>query len=202
MRDFILVAFTILTVILLIIMWIWYVVFGKSLRKMIFTMLGILQDRDAIVDPNAEILPNQERHSSDILREKAAHIKVDVPLEAQYAPPQATLPQYERGELARDTSDNGWPRELSYEERHEQRPFLNANLQTETEVYEPPQDLVQRAEILDVENPIVQPPQAPIDAEIPTDVPHVDASDEGLHSSSLPPGRDLRDKRYNRNESD
>jgi hypothetical protein len=206
MRDFLLISIGLIAVFLLIVMWIWYIIFGKSLRKMLFAMVGIIQDRDRLVDPEAEIVPNLERHASDDLMDTAAHVKADIPLAGQPIPPQARVPQYERGQLAQNTSDNGWPRELNYEERHEARPFLNANLQTETEIYEPPQELVQRSEILDVENPIVQPTQPPIDVEIPDNIPHVDTSDNksdyGVRDTSHPPGRMLRDKRYNRNESD
>jgi hypothetical protein len=210
MRDFLLISIGLIAVFLLIVMWIWYIIFGKSLRKMVFTMLGVVLDKDRLVDPEAEIVPNLERHASDDLMDTAAHVKADIPLAGQPIPQQARVPQYERGQLAQNTSDNGWPRELNYEERHEARPFLNANLQTETEIYEPPQELVQRSEILDVENPIVQPvqptQQPPMDVEIPDNIPHVDTSDNksdyGVRDSDLPPGRVLRDKRYNRNESD
>jgi hypothetical protein len=222
MRDFLLISIGLIAVFLLIVMWVWYIIFGKSLRKMVFTMLGVVLDKDRLVDPEAEIIPNLERHASDDLLDTAAHVKADIPLAGQPLPQQARVPQYERGQLAQNTSDNGWPRELSYEERHEPRPFLNANLQTETEIYEPPQQLVQRSEILDVENPIVQPVQPvqppmdvenpivqpvqpPMDVEIPN-IPHVDTSDNksdyGVRDSDISPGRMLRDKRHNRNESD
>jgi hypothetical protein len=142
MRAFMIVALSLVGITIFLIMWVWYVVFGKSLRKMLVTILDIIFNRNQLVDPDAEILPNTDKYASDALEEIAAHVKADVPLEAQFIPPQAMLPASDRDTLAQTTSDNGWPRQLNYETRHAKHPFLEVNLRTETE---------QTHEIMDVD---------------------------------------------------
>ena len=81
-------------------------------------------------------------------------------------------------------------------------PTSNPNVQTE--IYQAPQELVERPAILDAEQPIVQSPNTPIQGEVPSDVAHLiedDSSKYAVRDSSLPPGRIIRDGRYNRNAS-
>ncbi|MDQ7025154.1 MAG: hypothetical protein Q9P01_08150 [Anaerolineae bacterium] len=57
MRGFLIVTLSMVGIILLILLWVWNFVFRRSMRKMIFIMMGIMQNRGAIVDPDADIMP-------------------------------------------------------------------------------------------------------------------------------------------------
>lgn len=151
MRGFLIVALSMVGIILLILFWVWRFVFKKSLRKMIFIMMGIMQNSDELVDPDAEILPSMEKHSSDVLDDKAAEAKQQSPFEPPQATPKANMPS---DDTTQDTSDNGWPRQLDYETRHEKHPFRQVHLRTDNE---------QTHEIMDVDT--YQPPEIEADSQ-------------------------------------
>jgi hypothetical protein len=209
------------------------------------------QDKD-LVDPDAEIFPLQERHSSDVLKDRALEAKSDIlppghVLPQQAIPPQAmpqqVLPQQmpqavlppmvEPAPLPMNTMPQVAPPPVmpnAYVPAVEQAPIIpnnpvppvnapapmmpNSNLPpvpaptssnlVQTEIYQAPQELVERPAILDSDTPIVQTPPAPIQGEVSVDTPGLGSDDNSKYAvrdSSLPPGRRIRDGRYNRNAS-
>jgi hypothetical protein len=205
------------------------------------------QDKD-LVDPDAEIFPLQERHSSDVLKDRALEAKSDIlppghviPQQAiapqampQQVMPQAVLPpMVEPVPLPMNTVPQVAPPPVmpnAYVPAVEQAPMIpnnpvppvtapapmmpNSNLPpvpaptssdlVQTEIYQAPQELVQRPAILDSNTPIVDTPPAPIQGEVPQSLSSVgtdDGSKYAVRDSSLPPGRRIRDGRYNRNAS-
>ena len=147
MRETIIVSFAIAAIIISAILFVWSRVFGRPLWRMMFMMLGVWQNKGSLVDPQAEIVPNQERYSSQELEERAALAKQAMPFDTTPAAPIAKLPS--KDSTSKTTSDSGWPRELDYETRHEPHPFRNVNFETDTEKtheimdvdsYNPPDD--------------------------------------------------------------
>jgi len=133
MRIFLIVALILIAIILLIVWWVWNVVFRRSLRKALFTFIGIAIDRDARVDPDAPIMPSEEQPLSEVLEAQAQQVNFDDALASHqhHSLPKATL--LPEDDEARDTSDNGWPRQLDYKTRHERQPFREVHLRTENE---------------------------------------------------------------------
>lgn len=133
MRELLIISLIILGIIIFIILWVWRFIFQKSLRKLVLSMLAIAQDRDALVDPDAEIFPNQDVLSSEVLEAKAQQVKAQMPFEPHKPLPKAHFPADDTSEWLRDTSDSGWPRALDYESRHEPHPFRQVHLRTRNE---------------------------------------------------------------------
>lgn len=118
-----------------ILLFVWNVVFGQSLRKMIMTFVGIAIDRGALVNPDAPADIRRDDPLSTEFERKAEMIKGQSVLTGQQEPaiPRAAIPETERGALAQETSDNGWPRVLDEETRGEPRAFRKLHLRTEYE---------------------------------------------------------------------
>ena len=146
---------------------------------------------------NPDILPadaNLEKHSSDTIEEIAEHAKQEA---VMHTPPPVTNPPPQA------------PAPAQMVQVVPEQPYVPQppqNLQPDSQqVYEPPEPLQQRAVILDVENPIVQPPPEAMDVDIPTDISRPSEpthdSDYGVRYSPDSPGRLLRDKRYRRNSA-
>ena len=136
MREALIVILALFGGAILTAIWVWQVVFKKSLRKMVFTFVGILLNRDVRVDPNAPIEPLRDEPLSHVLDEKAKQLSFEERVARDRPPeppPKAIIPPNERGEAARDTSDSGWPRILDPETRRDQRPFREIHLRTENE---------------------------------------------------------------------
>lgn len=142
------------------------------------------------VNPDIPPAANLEKRSSDTIEEIAEYAKGAV---ASHTPPAANPLQQA-------------PAVAQVVQVVPEQPFVPQppeNPQQDSQVYEPPEPLQQRAAILDVENPIVQPPLEAIDVDIPDDIsrpsePTYD-SEYGVRHSPDNPGRILRDKRYRRN---
>jgi hypothetical protein len=220
------------------------------------------QDKD-LVDPDAEIYPLQERHSSDVLKDRALEAKSDLLPPGHVIPPQAIAPQQvlpqempqavlppvvEPAPLPVNTLPQVAPPPVMPSDHvpalapapiipnnpvppmiapapmiptntvppvNAPAPMMpNSNLPlvpaptssnvVQTEIYQAPQELVQRPAILDSNTPIVQTPPAPIQGEVPVDTAGLGSEDNSKYAvrdSSLSPGRMIRDGRYNRNAS-
>jgi hypothetical protein len=134
MDKILLVLLVVIFILLLIWLFIWRFVFNRSMRKLIMSFLGLLIEnttKDGIGEP---IEMDDSEHKADIMMQKAKVIDFEAAVAQTKAPQleQAIIPPEERGELARDTSDNGWPRKLDDETRLDPRPFLDVHLRTET----------------------------------------------------------------------
>jgi len=128
---FILVLINILVLVTLVI---WRIVFKGSFRKLLMTFLGLLVENTTKDHVDEPIEMDKSERRAMKMKQEAEAIDFEEALE-QTSPPhieQAIVPPEERGEFARDTSDNGWPRELDYETRRESRPFLDVHLRTDT----------------------------------------------------------------------
>lgn len=132
------------------------------------------------------------KHSSDTIEEIAEHAKEEAVL---HTPPPVTNPPPQVPAAAQMV-------QVVPEQSYAPQPPENLQ-QDSQQVYEAPEPLQQRAVILDVENPIVQPPPEAMDVDIPTDISRPSEpthdSDYGVRYSPDNPGRILRDKRYRRN---
>lgn len=123
---------------ILVIILVWRIAFKRSLRRLIFSFVSILVDRDSTVDPDAPIYPEEQPSVRAVVRERGEDADFERALEEtrKPAPQQATIPPEERGEWARDTSANGWPRKLDAETEGDSRPFRAVRLRTEYEQYD------------------------------------------------------------------
>lgn len=122
--------------------------------------------------PDVPVEPIADNHISDAMAQHAEYVQQNVPL-------NVNNPVY-----------------------HTPQPQPAQAHQTPQPMVEPPEPFVERSEILDVENPIVQPAPQPMDVDIPErSVPPVAEHDSpyGVRHASKSPGRVLRDKRYRRN---
>ncbi|MCA9913029.1 MAG: hypothetical protein KC496_06755 [Anaerolineae bacterium] len=117
---------------------VWRIAFKRSLRRLIYSFVSILVDRESTVDPDAPIYPEEQPSLRSVVRERGEHANFERALEEtrKPAPQQASIPPEERGEWARDTSANGWPRKLDAETEGDSRPFRAVRLRTEYEQYE------------------------------------------------------------------
>lgn len=144
MREALLVFMALCGGVLLAALWVWNVVFNKSLRKMVFTIVGIVLNRDATIDPNAPIEPLLDEPLSHILEERAAQLDFEKTVQkgqAKPAPPKAFVVPDEENQFIQNTSDQGWPRELDPEIRKKPRPFREIRIRTENEESHPIMDV-------------------------------------------------------------
>ncbi len=117
---------------------VWRIAFKRSLRRLIYSFIGILVDRESKVNPHAPIYPEEQPSLRAVVLERGEDVDFERALEEtrRPAPPQAIIPPEERGDWARDTSANGWPRKLDAETEGDSRPFRAVRLRTEYEQYE------------------------------------------------------------------
>lgn len=118
-----------------LLLFLWFVVYERSVKRLWMRFFRILIDADATVDPDAPIKPLAGEHLSDILQQKAQQVSFEQMLTQTKPPtvPIAQIPSDETGEFARDTSSNGWPRPLPEDIKDSSRPFLQVHLKTEHE---------------------------------------------------------------------
>jgi hypothetical protein len=207
MFEFMLGIGVIIIVTLLLLVGIWFFGLWPARIKM---LSDVLQEREILVDPDAEIIPKQERHSSEVLKDTAAYVKDALPVGLPQVPQQVPIIPPPTVTVIQDNPNQPLPPLINAPVQPNQVLPPQVSFQPQPELREPPQPLIQRAEILDVPNPIVDAPPgnppADIDVNLPNDLPDVGSSpgksDFGVRYSSNPAGRQLRDKRYNRNASD
>lgn len=135
MNNALLITLLIFAILLLTGWYIWNVVFFKSWRKLFFMFLGVFLENTKRVDEYKPIEASTRIPKSDEMKAQAEALDFDSALE-QSRPPlpeQAVIPQSETGEFARETSYNGWPRELDEETRQDSRPFRAVHLNTEND---------------------------------------------------------------------
>lgn len=144
MTNALLVTLAIFAIFFLSAWYIWNVVFFKSWRKMFFMFLGVFLESTKRVDEYKPIEPSTRIPKSDEMKAQAEALDFEAVLEKSrpVTLPQAAIPQSETGELARETSYNGWPRELDEETRHNSRPFREVHLNTENDDLEMIEDTV------------------------------------------------------------
>jgi hypothetical protein len=136
MEIVLLVLVGVIGILVFIALFIWNVVFGQSLRKMLMTFVGIAVDRGSLVDPDAPIDIRRDDLLSSEFDRKADAIKAQSVLNGQDAPaaiPQAQIAASEQLTPASATSDNGWPRALDEETRGQPRAFRHLHLRTDYE---------------------------------------------------------------------
>lgn len=182
-----------------------YLIFGGFLPQ-VFAVLAASRDED-LVDADAEILPREERHSSEVLKETGNEVKTFMPLpitQELSQPPQAA-PQVVPVVNMQAPPVPAVVPAVNIEPAPMQAPPAPpiADAPLARPVAKAPQELVQRAPILDVQNPIAQPPPPqPIDVQIPEAEAYNQAENKsrfGVRYSSNPSGRVLRDRRRRRN---
>lgn len=129
-----LVVLVIINVLILVGLVIWRVIFKGSTKKLLMSFLGLLVENSTEDHKDEAIEMDKSERKADIMVQKAEALNFEDAVNKMQAPhrEQAIIPPTERGELARETSDNGWPRELDKETRFESRPFLDVHLRTET----------------------------------------------------------------------
>lgn len=135
MQNTILIVVVILIIFVLTLWYIWNVFFFKSWRRLFFMFLGVFLETTKEVDEYKKIEPSTRIPKSDIMKAKAESLDFDEVVQQSHLPeiPKATIPLTETGEFARDTSYNGWPRELDEDTRHDTRPFRAVHLNTEND---------------------------------------------------------------------
>lgn len=138
------------------------------------------------IDPDMPVAPLEEEPISQVIKERAEHIKETMPL----TPNTAQVAPMQHGQSV-DTIPAPRPQDAQTNVAPQQ-------------VYSAPDSLTERAEILDVENPIVEPSTQPLDVDIPDREVLSEAKHDspyGVRYASDSPNRMLRDKRYRRNSS-
>lgn len=135
MQDTLLIVVVILIILVLTLWYIWNVFFFKSWRRLFFMFLGVFLESTKRVDEYEDIKPSTRIPKSETMKAQAKSVDFDSVLEKSHLPdvPKAKIPLSETGEFARDTSYNGWPRELNEETRHDTRPFRRVHLNTEND---------------------------------------------------------------------
>lgn len=135
MQNAILITIAIIAIFLLTAIYIWNVLLRGSWRRTFFLFLGTFLEATKRVDPDAEIEPSTRVPKSDLMKAQAETVDFEDVLEKSRppTPPQAPIPASETGELARDTSYNGWPRDLGDTTRTDTRPFRAVHLNTEND---------------------------------------------------------------------
>ena len=135
MQNTILIVAVILIIGVLTLWYIWNVFFFKSWRRLFFMFLGVFLESTKRVDEYEEIEPSTRIPKSAEMKAQAEALDFDEVLEKSTAPqiPKAVIPSTETGEFARDTSYNGWPREIGEESRQDTRPFRAIHLNTEND---------------------------------------------------------------------
>ena len=134
--NYIWLLFFLVLINILVLVWfvVWRIVFRGKFRRMIMSFLGLLIEVNTDDHAGEPVEMDTSEHRADKIKQQAEALSFEQALE-QTKPPepeQAIIPPEERGELARDTSDSGWPRELDEETRRDPRPFRDVHLQTET----------------------------------------------------------------------
>ena len=109
----------------------WHAFFWRSWGRFINILMGGYKDSKDIVDLNKKIEPDMSESRGDILKAKAEAVEA-FPIN-QNEIPQARVEAQSASELDDTTSDSGWPRTLTEEERHDPRPFRNVHIATENE---------------------------------------------------------------------
>ncbi len=140
MNNVLLITLAIFAILFLTGWYIWNVLFFKSWRRMFFMFLGVFLESTKRVDEYKVIKPSTRIPKSDEMKAQAKALEFN-PVQEQSSlpvPEQARIPPNETGEFARETSYNGWPRELDEETRHDSRPFLDIHLNTENDDLEIP----------------------------------------------------------------
>ena len=118
---------------ILTVLFIWHAFLWRSWGRVIGMFTRLWVDSTDIVDIDKKIVPNMRATHADIMKAQAEALEAvplaPVPLE----PPKAHIPLEEQSQYERTTSESGWPRKLSEEERHDSRPFRNVHIGTENE---------------------------------------------------------------------
>jgi hypothetical protein len=116
---------------------IWHAFIWRSWGRLINLFMSVFLNSQDVVDPYKKIEPSKEIPRSAKLKERAEEFEAQfdtMALNAQSTQVQkAHIPEQEQSEFARDTSDSGWPRALTPEERQDPRPFRNVHIYTENE---------------------------------------------------------------------
>src|SRR5690606_14750927 len=116
-----LITIAVIAILVLTLWYIWNVIFFKSWRRLFFMFLGVFLESTKRVDENMVIEPSKRIPKSDEMKAQAESLDFEIAVSKSRppAPPKAVIPANETGELARDTSYNGWPRELDEKTRHD-----------------------------------------------------------------------------------
>lgn len=135
MQNSMLIVVVILIILFLTLWYIWNVFFFKSWRRLFFMFLGVFLESTKRVDEYEDIKPSTRIPKSDEMKAQAKAVDFDTAVKQSQLPeiPKANIPVTETGEFARDTSYNGWPRDLGDETRHDTRPFRAVHLNTEND---------------------------------------------------------------------
>jgi hypothetical protein len=128
-----LIGIGILATLALTILFFWHAFFWRSWGRFIRMLTGGYEDMKDLVDPNKKIEPDTSDSRSDILKARAEAVE-SIPIgSSSFDVPQASIPAQEASDFDDTTSDSGWPRTLSAEERHDPRPFRHVHITTENE---------------------------------------------------------------------
>jgi hypothetical protein len=128
-----LIGIGILATLALTILFYWHAFFWRSWGRFIRMLTGGYEDMKDLVDPDKKIEPDISASRSDILKARAEAVEA-VPLSPDtLLKAQAIFPEQENGQFDATTSDSGWPRTLSEEERRDSRPFRHVHIATENE---------------------------------------------------------------------
>lgn len=135
MQNTVLMVAVILVIFVLTLWYIWNVFFFKSWRRLFFMFLGVFLENTKQVDEYKKIEPSTRIPKSVEMKAQAETMDFEEVLEQSAVPkiPKAVIPNTETGEFARDTSYNGWPRELDEDVSHDTRPFRAIHLNTEND---------------------------------------------------------------------
>jgi hypothetical protein len=109
----------------------WHAFFWRSWGRFMNILTGGYHDSKDIVDVNKKIEPDMSISRGEILKAKAEMLE-SYPLNPSEIP-QAKVEAQSASELDDTTSDSGWPRKLTEEERHDPRPFRHVHIATENE---------------------------------------------------------------------
>jgi hypothetical protein len=124
---------------LLVVVYAWYFVFGKSAKAVLTAVLGAWLGREDLVDPDSLTpveRPEGKGKVSDRFDAHAEAIKSDFHAEVyddDLPLPKANIPPQEQGDKAKTTKDIGWPRTLSDEEKQSRRPFRHSRLKSDSD---------------------------------------------------------------------
>ena len=107
--------------------------FGISCLVLFVTVSLVSRIWIQVFDVNKKIEPDMSASRSDIIKAQAATIEA-MPISVRPLEPQkAHIPEQEQSQYERTTSESGWPRVLSEEERQDPRPFRHVHIATENE---------------------------------------------------------------------
>jgi hypothetical protein len=118
---------------LMFVVFVWNAFFWRSWGRVINMVMRLFVEGQDMVDPNKKIEPDMSESRADALKAKAQSIE-DAPLNSMdFVPQQAVISEDEQQEFNQTTSDSGWPRALSEDERDDPRPFRNVHIGTDNE---------------------------------------------------------------------